>query len=264
MTLRPTLLALAVLAATATTAKAHDTWFERLPDEVGAVRVALGTGNLYPIFDSGIDARYLTVRGCRSGDGAPTAPIRALRNAASSLVLAPPAGAATCWAELSPFTIDLAPDKIGIYLDEIHAGPALRATWADMQARGLGWKEHYTKHARIELGVPGADATPMAIDLLIDKPAGALPRVGDTLSVRVLRDGKPLAGLPVQLRSEASPLGLWRISDADGRLQVPAITAGRWLLRATDLRLSESRPDEWESRFITLAFQIAPAAASPR
>jgi len=37
---------------------------------------------------------------------------------------------------------------------------------------------------------------------------------------------------------------------------VPAPLAGRWVLRGTELRLSETEPDVWESRFVTLAFEI--------
>jgi hypothetical protein len=30
---------------------------------------------------------------------------------------------------------------------------------------------------------------------------------------------------------------------------------GRWLLRGTDLRPSATRPDSWESRFVTLTLE---------
>jgi hypothetical protein len=32
--------------------------------------------------------------------------------------------------------------------------------------------------------------------------------------------------------------------------------AGHWLLRGTDLRLSDTVPDSWDSRFVTLAFSV--------
>ncbi len=32
--------------------------------------------------------------------------------------------------------------------------------------------------------------------------------------------------------------------------------AGRWLLRGTDVRPSTQNPDRWESRFVTLAFEV--------
>ena len=41
-----------------------------------------------------------------------------------------------------------------------------------------------------------------------------------------------------------------------GRVRIQAPLAGQWVLRGTDLRLSERVPDTWESRFVTLAFEI--------
>jgi hypothetical protein len=40
-------------------------------------------------------------------------------------------------------------------------------------------------------------------------------------------------------------------------VRIPAPLPGRWVLRGTDLRTSEREPDSWESRFVTLAFEIA-------
>jgi hypothetical protein len=253
---RHTLLA-AILAFAATAASAHDTWFERLPAVQGTPVLALGTGNRFPLRDSGIAARYLVASGCRAAQLITT--LKPLRDEASALILQPSPGAATCWAQSAPFEVTLAPDKIALYLREIQASPEQRAAWADMQQRGLPWRERYAKHARIELGAPAAQPVPMAMDLVINH-AGPL-RAGDTLAVQVLRDGQPLAGLPVELVGEGSPLGIWRRSDAQGRLQVPVPASGRWLLRATELRLSETVPDTWDSRFVTLAFDAGAAEA---
>ena len=79
--------------------------------------------------------------------------------------------------------------------------------------------------------------------------------VGEPLEFQVLRDGRPFAGFPVELVSERSALGIWRESDADGKLRHSLPFAGRWLLRGTDLRPSGERPDTWESRFVTLAIE---------
>ena len=151
---------------------------------------------------------------------------------ASSLVLKAEAGARSCWVRLVPLPIELAPDKVAIYLREIQAGPELRADWADMQRRGLPWTERYTKHAGINFA-PG-------------------------------RDGQPLAGLPVELQSADAAVGIWRRSDAQGRISLPALPAGRWLLRGTDLRRSDAQPDTWDSRFVTLAFDVSGVSPQAR
>jgi len=237
-----------------TPALAHDTWFERQPATAGEVLLSLGTGNQYPRHESGIDARYLVRQGCRVA--AHVVPLKPVRNEPDALVLRGPAGAGTCWAQLEPFDITLEPAKIELYLREIGAGPAVRASWAAMQQRGLPWRERYTKHARIELGEPSPAAVALGMDIVIDSGSAV---AGRTIAARVLRDGQPVAGLPVELRSEDSALGIWRRTDDAGRLQVPAPAAGRWLLRATDLRPAADDPDRWESRFATLAFDIGTA-----
>jgi hypothetical protein len=255
------LLTLAAGAATA-----HDTWFESLPVTAGgAPLLALGTGNQYPAQETGIDARYLAVRGCRSADrflpdAAPLA-LKALRNTPTALLLQAPRGATTCWVQLTPFDVEMAPDKVPVYLKDIQATPEIRATWAAMQARGLPWREHYAKHARIELGTPEALPSPMSLDLHIANATSAV-QVGTNISVQALRDGEPLPGLAVELRSDSSPLGIWRRTDAQGRFTVAAPLPGRWLLRGVDLRVSADDADRWDSRFVTLAFDVAPAAAT--
>lgn len=256
--------AAAALALHVGAALAHDTWFEPLPSTPGEQRLSLGTGTQFPRYDSGIDMRYLVAQGCRSGAGAATTPLVHERDAPTALIVhvAADRPAATCWAQLTPFEIDLPADKIPIYLDEIQASDAIRAAWGRIAARGLPWHERYTKHARIELGGPAAEPVPMAMDLLLEGPPGPV-HVGDLLHFRVLRDGQPLAGQPIQLRGDVLPLGIWRRTDGEGRAQVPAPAPGHWILRGVDLRPSATAPDTWDSRFITLAFEILPAAPRP-
>jgi hypothetical protein len=255
----------AALALATGAATAHDSWFETLPVAAGGAAVlALGTGNQFPAQETGIEARYLTLRGCRRADlptpGAAPLALKALRNTPTSLVLQAPRGAGTCWVQLAPFDVEVAPDKVPVYLKEIQASPEIRATWAAMAARGLPWRERYTKHARIELGVPGALPAPIGLDLHIEN-AASFVRVGTNISVQALRDGQPLPDLALELRSENSPLGIWRRTDAQGRISVAAPLPGRWLLRGVDLRVAAADPDRWDSRFVTLAFDVAPAAA---
>lgn len=263
-------------------AVAHDTWFEQRPSPPGTLLLALGTGNLYPRHDSGLGAEFLTHQGCRSAAGAALV-LRSDRNsddAVNVLLLRPDHPAATpassCWAQLRPFDVEVAPALVPLYLNEINASAAVRAAWTALQARGLPWKERYTKHARIVLpapldGVAAANLEPAAdlgLDIVADAGAQSLS-VGQTLAVQVLRDGQPLAGLALELRSELSPIGIWHQTDLQGRLSVRLPLAGRWLLRGVDLRLANAEgaevmdsadADHWVSRFVTLAFEVGPAA----
>ncbi len=251
------LFALSLAAALASApATAHDTWLAQGPADVFGVTLELGTGTQFPVQESPIDATYLVEHGCRASRLATTLKPIALASAALRLRATP--GANTCWVQTTPFNITLPADKIELYLREVRASPEQRGAWAAMKQRGLPWRERYTKHARIELGAPSALPAPLGMDLVIEHDGTLLP--GQNFGVRVLRDGQPLAGQAVELRSENSALGIWRRSDAMGRLSMPAPGPGPWLLRAIDLRLSDTQPDTWDSRFVTLAFAIGSEA----
>jgi hypothetical protein len=254
----------ALLAVIAAGAAAHDTWFEPGPATASGHAVfSLGTGTRFPVYEFPLGYEYIVASGCRGG-GAPAAPLVHVEDRPTVLVVRSatplqPGAALTCWAQLAPFDVEVPPEKIEVYLREIQAGPALRASWAAMQARALPWRERYTKHARIEFGGAGT-RTPVAtgMDVLLDSPRWPI-RVGDVLGFRLLLHGAPRAGLPVELVSDRGAPSLWRKTDAEGRVRVSLPLAGRWLLRAVDLRVSAKNRDEWESDFVTLAFDVAPA-----
>ncbi len=94
------------------------------------------------------------------------------------------------------------------------------------------------------------------MDIVLD---GAVPPAGGTLGLRVLRQGRPLAQFAVELVHAGSGLGFWLLTDAEGRARVAVPLPGAWLLRGTDLRPHPSRPDAWQSDFVTVAFGV-PAA----
>jgi len=270
MRLRPLLksaLASCLLAA-AVGAHAHDTWFHPHGSaRPGEILLALGTGNQFPVQEYPVGAADLRQSGCGAGDDKPVA-LSAVRDTPTALIVhaTMKSAALTCWAQLAPFDIELTADKVKLYLKEINAPQATHEAWSRMQARGVVWKERYTKHARIELrnGSQVSRMQPKAVgmgmDVLLESGLQAI-HPGDPLVFQVLRDGAPLPDFAVELRSDQHRLGIWRKTDAQGRVRIAAPLVGKWVLRGTDLRLSESAPDTWESRFVTLAFEITPAAS---
>jgi Domain of unknown function (DUF4198) len=248
------LLSALIGLACASTVSAHDTWFAPQPGGV----LALGTGNRFPVTELAVDDKFFVKRGCIAADGTATA-LDKLRFTDKTTLLrakgtAP--AAQTCFVQLEPFEIELPPDKIEIYFKEIRPGAAALAAWADLKARGLPFKERYTKSARIDLGSEAsAHTTGAAMDALRVSPGGALT-VGSTAVFQVLQNGKPLPDFPVELVNERSPLGLWHRTDADGRISARLPLPGRWLLRGTELRLSAGDATTWESQFITYAFDV--------
>ena len=228
----------------------------------GEVLLKLGTGNRFPRHEFTVGQASLREHGCRRA-GAKAVPLQAAGETEQALTLkARPGGVgpASCWAQQQPFEIEIAAATVEVYLKEVNASPAVRAAWADLQSRGLPWRERYAKHARIEIAGrrgaadPAAPA-PMAMDMLLESGLQPLA-AGDTVRVQVLRDGQPLPQLAVELQSDQSPIGIWKKTDAHGRVSFTVPVAGNWLLRGTDLRLSTTMPDTWESRFVTLAFSV--------
>jgi hypothetical protein len=256
-------------------AAAHDTWFEwRGTHSAGITIMALGTGNEYPVYQYPIRAEHLQRRGCRSaGRAMDLTPVGA---GSTSLIFKVQLGEqvpASCWAQLLPAEIELKADVVPIYLEEARPPPSVRETWAAIQARGLPWRERYTKHARIVFSADAASGTAapqtagpqdLGMDMVLLGNGGVLHE-GDRADVQVLRDGLPLAGLAVELRPHAEPaLGnprLWMQTDAEGRVRLQLPLAGKWLLRGIDIRPSVVVPDTWDSRFATLVFDVSPRAA---
>jgi hypothetical protein len=242
-------------------AQAHDTWFEALPATAAAAgsELALGTGNQFPAMESPLAASSLVHSGCITAAGE-RLPLQALRSTGQALRLWAPAQARSCWAQSEAFDVTIGPALVAVYFKEIQASATLRAAWAQLQQRGLPWRERYVKHARIELGEltdkPGT--TPLAMDMQLLTPDAPV-RAGSVINAVVLRDGQPLADQAIELRGDNSKVGFWRRSDAQGQVQFTVPLAGRWILRGTDVRPSPERPDTWDSRFITLAFDVKSA-----
>ncbi len=254
--------ALATCLSFAPLAAAHDTWFQTLaPTAGGHLVFAIATGNRFPTFEFPIAYEYLVASGCR-GPGGTVAPLAHVEDRPQALILrsAKPLDARagiTCWAQLKPFDVEVPADKVELYLSEIQASPALRATWAAMKGRGLTWRERYTKYTRTELGGVGLRAgLPLVMDVRLDNPRAPI-RAGDELTFQVLQNGVPKVDLPVELVNSLSPIGIWRKTDAEGRVRIAPPLAGRWLLRGVDLRVSSKSADEWESDFVTFAFDVA-------
>jgi hypothetical protein len=269
------LVALLAFGAAAPTARAHDTWFAPLPpSERGELMFAFGTGERFPELQTPVGWHLVKRSGCRAEGGVREAGMRWVADQPGALVVrsarpVPATSAASCHIQLEPIELEIEKEAtVQLYLDEIRAGPAIREHWATLRERGLRWRESYVKHARIEVngeareGVSAPVVQAQAVKGLgMDARIVSTPwpmREGDAFKAQVLRDGQPLAGLPVQLVSDLSPLGIWRTTDASGFIEVPLPLATKWLLRATDLRIAEGDRERFDSRFLTLAFEVLP------
>jgi uncharacterized GH25 family protein len=262
-------LLLAVLGLCGACAQAHDSWLSpaREPAPAGHVALELATGNRYPRQEFSQTQASVAQSGCIDVGGKRLA-LRPLREQPRWLDLdaqlaSDGRAAISCWVELRTAEVDIEPRIVQVYFRDIHASPAIRTAWSALQARKVPWHERYRKYARIELATsgeiaPGALAAArrpvgLALEIVVlgDRPVAA----GEPLRFQVLRDGRALAGLPVELVSERSPLGIWQETDAQGVIEHRLPFGGRWQLRATDLRESQETPETWTSRFVTLAIE---------
>lgn len=244
---------------------AHDTWFE-VKRQLGAgdFIVALGTGNRFPVQEYPIDRVHLQRHGCTQHGR--EVPFVAVTNSSTALLLRASAAnhePMSCWAQLIPFDVELPLDKVEIYLKEINASQSVREAWSAMKAQGLPWKERYVKHARIEFAgdTKGDEPTRrtqpvnMGMDAIIESGWRSI-QASDTVVFQILRDALPLTDFAVELINDRHNVSFWGKTDADGRIRIEVPHPGRWVLRGTDLRVSQRNPNTWESRFLTLAFEV--------
>jgi hypothetical protein len=261
-------------------AAAHDSWLVlRAPPSAGAVALSVTTGDRFPIAETTVGAGALVKHGCTpvgasgvASNASAAQPLRIERDTPLALhvqatvpATATATGGFTCFAEMVSHQIEIKDAAVvQAYFAESRATPAVREAWAAVMARGGTWRERYTKHARLErFGAADHRAQPsgMGLDIVLE-PLSAPPAAGTELGFTVLRDGRPLAGLAVELRSGQFNFGQWVVTDSAGRAQVRPAAPGLWLLRAIDLRVASADAGTFDSRFVTLVLEVA--APAPR
>lgn len=255
------LLAGALLAAPL---MAHDTWLLARPSaaQPGAVVVLeLTSGMAFPAPETAIKPDRVARAGLRLAGT--TADLKDRRSAARFLQFkARPSqtGIATLWVGLAPKSIELKPGEVQEYLDEIGAPESVRRAWREQNPKR--WRELYTKHAKtfVRVGQPSGDrswAEPVGLGLeIVPEKDPTTLRPGEDLPLRVLLQGKPLPSFSVALVREGETHGVLKTTDEQGRVTFPITKAGRWMLRATDLRRSSKPGADWESDFATLTFEV--------
>lgn len=242
---------------------AHDTWLlptSRFVSPGATVDLDLTSGMAFPQLETAIKPDRVAKSGYRLGGQ--TSTLQKQAGSKSLRLRAPLAkeGVATLWVGLAPKSIELKPDQVKEYLDEIGAPAAVRQAWQEQTPKR--WRELYTKHAKtfVRVGRPAADLSwgepaGMALEIVPEKDPTQLS-AGMELPVRVLRNGAPLPGFAVGLVRQGESQGTLRTTDAQGRIAFKVDRPGLWLLRATDLRKSARQDTDWESDFATMTFEV--------
>ena len=252
-------------------AEAHDTWL--LPAQAhvapgATVTLGMTSGMDFPKDESPIAADRVDRGGVRVA-GAESDFSRRDEGEQSLQLSAelPRPGIATAWIDLKPRTIDLTPDDVAHYLEEIGAPPAVLTRWQAMP-EPRRWRESYRKHVKtfVRIGDGAADrswAEPVGspLELVTEQDPTAL-HAGDQLTLRLLRDGAPAAGLTVAVVRGGESTAVHRQTGADGRASFTLDREGWYLVRTTDVRPAAGKDLDWESDFATLTLEVTSAAST--
>lgn len=256
----------AFLFAAVPLVSAHDTWlipakFHIAPGET--TTLDLTSGMAFPKLDVGPKPERIRAIVCRLAGR--TFEVKDFESGPHSLrikTILPDTGIATLWVKSPPKEIELKPEQVKEYLDEIEAAEEVRKRWEETK-EPKRWKESYNKHSKtfLRVGEPKDDNSwskpvGMFLEIVPDKDPTTL-HAGSDLPVHVLKDGQPLADFALGIIAEGESKGQIQKTDAAGQTTFDLKKAGRYLLRGTDLRPSQKQGTDWESDFATLTVQVA-------
>ena len=266
-------MAVALLLPSARAMRAQDAWLT--PTRAAApsgvdVTFDLTSGVAFPAHGSAVPPIRVREARVRLGGAADRFPApMATRDALHFRTPLRTPGVATAWLSLAPVARTL--DSAGVvrYLAERGAPDSVRVAYLrQLPIDGVRrWNERASAHAVTHVLVTSPLRRRPTSDRSWREPAGAplelVPerdpttlRAGDTLLVQLRRRGRPAGGVAVRTvdpRAVPAPL---RRTDDDGRLAVVLPRAGRWLLRAADLRRAAASPTDWESEVTTLTVAV--------
>ena len=244
----------------------HDTWliperFHLAPSETA--RLDLTSGMAFPALEVG--PKRERIQAILGRLGGRTFELNEFEPAAKSLrikeVLSDP-GVAVFWVKSFPKEIELKPEQVREYLEEIDAPATVRRQWNEAK-KPKRWRESYRKHSKtfVRVGDAGAgtswhDPVGMFLEIVPEKDPTAL-HAGDDFPIRILKDGEPLRDFSVGLLTEGDTKGSIQKTDAGGKATFRLVKSGRCLLRGTDLRRSTKEDIDWESDFTTLTIAVA-------
>lgn len=281
-------LALTGLLAGARLLSADDFWL--IPDAFeiasgGRIELRGQTSSAFPTSKSAVaidriaDARILTAAG--------ETPLGEFSHAGTSLVVRhrpSRAGQHVIAMALRPRTVRESAESFRRYLVLEGAPEALQRYEREGRLPTDSTTRRYAKYAKTLVEV---DRGPRAFDRVAGHPVEFVPlsdpaalRAGDTLAVRLLYRGRPLAGAHVHAGAAASgevvprtPAGsaapatsdgdLSLITDAIGLARVPVARAGTWNIRTIQIVPADAGPGaDWDVHWATLVFRVLPRAGA--
>jgi len=166
-------------------------------------------------------------------------------------------------ASLSPRQIALSGEDFNSYLKEDGIPDVLNARTLDGELE-KAVRERYQKHVKAVLQV--GDARTTAFSVVLGYPAEIVPlsnpyatRIGDTLAVRALVDGKAVMNQIVIAGGERDGRPMEEVrtrSDADGVARFALSGPGKWYIKFIHMVPVTGDSVNYESKWATMTFQV--------
>lgn len=258
-------LVLAAAGAFALPARAHDFWIEPstytlAPGQAVGLRLRVGQhflGDALPR-DPTLLARFV------AASAAGERPVPGVAGTDPAGILRPAEGEGTLVVgyESNSSVAEMTAEKLALYFAE----EGLDAVAAERRERGEtgGASDVFSRHAKALLAVggaagPGYDRA-LGLELELVPEADPYARAGGgTLPVRLLRDGKPVAGTLITAIPRLHPMDVVSArTDAAGRATL-ALGSGEWLVKAVTVARARDGVDglpTYRSRWASLTFRI--------
>jgi uncharacterized GH25 family protein len=158
--------------------------------------------------------------------------------------------------------VDLNPLKQEQYIEE-NGLERIRELREQMGETYKPWHENFSRCAKALLLTRGAKKIDrdrpigLRLELIAEKNPYRLHK-GARLPVRLVFEGKPLAGALVQALHENDPATHIRVrSDANGRVDLTLPSSGNWLIEAVHMvRATPGGQADWESMWASLTFRL--------
>lgn len=268
MTRAKLFLALAGVALASAGLSAHDFWLAAsnwTPPATAPVTITAGVGEHFPTrTDYRLRENWLDLWRIVGANGDVPAPRTfAKRDLEMALeLMLPQPGAYLAVMRTAPSTIEMKAKEFTDYLKEEGLERIVNARQAAGEADQPA-KEKYSRSAKLAIrnGPGGAGHLTRPIGL----PAEFVPstdptsvRVGQTLTVQLLVEGKPVAGAAVSAVSDITAgAPVTHLTGADGRATFAIDRGGAWLLKTVHMARAPKDVADWESHWVTLAFHAA-------
>ena len=166
-------------------------------------------------------------------------------------------------ASLSPRQIALTAEEFNTYLKEDGIPEVLNARTLNGELE-VAVRERYQKHVKAVLQV--GEIRTAAYATVLGYPAEIVPltnpyaaRIGDTLSVRALVDGKPVVSQLLLSGGERDGQMIadnWARSDSAGIARFPLSEAGKWYIKFIHMVPVSGDSVTYESKWATLTFEV--------